>query len=32
MESVLGEVRSALLESSTLVEIRPVDQLVAAVE
>jgi hypothetical protein len=32
MESVLGEVRSALLESSTLVEIRPMDQLVAAIE
>ena len=32
MESVLGEVRSALLESSKLVEIRPMHQLVAAIE
>jgi hypothetical protein len=32
MESVLGEVRSALLESSTLVEVRSMDQLVTAIE
>lgn len=32
MESVLGEVRAALLESSKLVEVRPADQLVANIE
>jgi hypothetical protein len=32
MESVLGEVRSALLTSSTLVEVQPVDRLVATLE
>jgi hypothetical protein len=32
MESVLGEVRSALLAGSTLVEVRPMDQLVATFE
>ena len=32
MESVLAEVRSALLESSTHVEVRPLEQRVAAAE
>lgn len=32
MESVLGEVRSALLESSRLVEVRSMERLVAATE